>query len=82
MVYLFIFFCLFSSLGATKFVFDNEFLDFEALRSVSVSVYGGSDIGECLEACSNIKEGDDESWYQAWNQLAEKVEKRSKNFAN
>ena len=49
-----------------KIVFDNEDFDGQFLRALSYAAYGGADIGECFETANNIKEGDRDSWYDAW----------------
>jgi hypothetical protein len=36
--------------------------------------FKGSEIGECYYAAPSIDEGDPQSWKEAWNSLAEKVE--------
>jgi hypothetical protein len=33
----------------------------------------GADIGECFDTASRIKEGDRDSWYEAWNKTADRM---------
>lgn len=41
---------------------------------MSYTPYFGADIGECLTTASRIKEGDFNSWFEAWNRTALRVE--------
>jgi pimeloyl-ACP methyl ester carboxylesterase len=54
-------------------VFKDALFQSQWLRAASHSSSGGAEIGECLAAASQIHELDGESWYRAWNQLAETV---------
>jgi pimeloyl-ACP methyl ester carboxylesterase len=56
-----------------KAVFDDPQFSFQMLRALGSSVYGGSDIGECLSTGYRITEGDFESWYSEWNRTAERL---------
>lgn len=51
---------------------DSDF-HFELLRALSVAPYQGSDIGEVLVAANKIVPGDFESYYTAFNDLANRV---------
>jgi hypothetical protein len=53
------------------FVFKDELFNAQWLRAASHSSSGGAEIGECLAAASQIRELDAESWFAAWNSLAE-----------
>jgi hypothetical protein len=50
---------------------------FQCLRTASAAVGGGADLGECLVTAAAITSGDDESWYRAWNTIAERLEKEA-----
>lgn len=50
---------------------------FELLRLLGLAPYHGSDIGEVLEAASQIEPGSIESFFSAFNALAEKVLSRA-----
>jgi len=52
---------------------------FETLRTLWYAPANGSDFGEVLSILPLIKEGDYESWYQAWKTLAERTESSAKN---
>ncbi len=56
-----------------KFLFDNESFSFETLRTAGFAAYGGADLGEILATASNIGEGDEASWHQAWKATAQRV---------
>lgn len=47
-------------------IFDNIEYSFQSIRAVGLTPTGGADIGECLTALYQIKEGDDQGWYTAW----------------
>ncbi|GFF48354.1 2,6-dihydropseudooxynicotine hydrolase [Aspergillus udagawae] len=48
----------------------SEFFDFEFLRVIGTAPVQGAEIGECLEAVSRIKDGNIDSWYNVWTDLA------------
>ena len=59
-------------------VFSDKELQFQLLRALSSAVYDASDIGECLETArrvdeAQLKQGNFESWYAAWNATAERI---------
>jgi hypothetical protein len=58
--------------GRLVFPTDETFW-FEISRSFGNAEYGGTLMGEVLSAASAIKEGDFESWYAAFNTLADRV---------
>lgn len=58
-----------------KLHFNDPTFSFELLRSASYGLYGGSEIGEVLATASQIRKGNFESWYCAWEQTAARVEK-------
>ncbi len=43
------------------------------LRAASHASSGGADIGECLAAANQIQEPNADSWFAAWNTLAENI---------
>ena len=57
-----------------KLHFTDPTFSFELLRAASYGLYGGSEIGEVLVTAKQIREGDFESWYQAWNKTAARAE--------
>ncbi|KAH8659960.1 Alpha/Beta hydrolase protein [Xylariales sp. PMI_506] len=46
---------------------------YELLRNLSHARYSGADVGEVLEAASALRDYDIESFYEAFNELAERV---------
>ncbi|HOP35505.1 MAG TPA: alpha/beta fold hydrolase [Syntrophales bacterium] len=60
--------------------FKGDTYAFEAVRALGGAYYGGADIGECLVAIHGIREGDDESWYRAWRETAERLEREADAF--
>ncbi|QUH23022.1 alpha/beta hydrolase [Methanobacterium alkalithermotolerans] len=87
LIFLITFFATFSNPGWTMgeftvynsevVLFNDSSFHFEFIRIVGQSAYGTSSVQECLEAASDIKSGDTESWYSAWHQLALKTEKKA-----
>lgn len=58
----------------TPILFNERSFDFEFLRTLEGTAYQTADIGECFEAARHIKDGDFESWYSAWNTLAQRIQ--------
>jgi pimeloyl-ACP methyl ester carboxylesterase len=54
-------------------VFKDPLFQAQWLRAAGHSSSGGAEIGECLAAARQIREPNAESWFNAWNSLAEKV---------
>jgi pimeloyl-ACP methyl ester carboxylesterase/ketosteroid isomerase-like protein len=54
--------------------FQDSFTDFAFLVTLSKQAFKGSEIGECYSAAAQIREGDVQSWREAWSTLGEKVE--------
>jgi pimeloyl-ACP methyl ester carboxylesterase len=54
--------------------FTNTWLNFEILRILGTAPTGGADICEVLEAVSQIREGDPESWHESWARQAARAE--------
>lgn len=53
----------------------SPFFDFEAVRILGTTAYGGADVAEVLEAVGQIKDDDPASWEAAWRIQAERAEK-------
>lgn len=58
--------------------FRSTFFNFEAVRILSTAGSGGAEIGEFLEAVSQINENKPESWHDAWIQQAQNAEVRGR----
>src|SRR3984957_3653818 len=50
---------------------------FETQRAFGAAEYGGSLFGEVLAAASRIAPGDYDSWYNAWNESADRLAKEA-----
>src|SRR5271170_3203697 len=46
---------------------------FETVRMFGADEYGGASFGEVLATSARIKAGDYDSWYDAWNGIADRV---------
>ena len=55
---------------------DGEF-DYQLLRTMGLSDYGGSTVGECLAAAVLIEDGHTASWASAFGALAARLERRA-----
>lgn len=53
--------------------FSNEFFNFETIRILGMTRYGGADVAEVLEAVAKIKQDNPQSWYDAWSEQAERA---------
>ncbi|KAI0428567.1 Alpha/Beta hydrolase protein [Xylaria sp. FL1042] len=51
------------------------FFDFETVRILGTTAYGGADVAEVLEAVGQIKSDNPESWEEAWRRQAHRAEK-------
>ncbi|MGA2737809.1 MAG: alpha/beta fold hydrolase [Bryobacteraceae bacterium] len=55
------------------FFFKDALFDAQLLRAASHAGSGGAEVGECLAAARQIREPNADSWFAAWNSLAEGV---------
>lgn len=62
-----------------SFYFTDPFTDLAFLHALTLHGFKGSEIGECYYAAAQIQDGDPQSWREAWNSLAEKVEEIAKS---
>ncbi len=51
--------------------FDNEEMDFQLIRQLGSSAFGGASAGECLSIASRIEDGDPANWVEEFTKLAE-----------
>lgn len=56
-----------------KVAFSDDHFAFEFVRNLGFMYYGGADLGEMIVTAQNIAQGDFESWFDHWNQRAERV---------
>ena len=54
--------------------FEDQWYNLQALRSLDHIHYGGADTGEFLKTIRSIRAGDNQGWFEAWNQTAQRVE--------
>lgn len=57
-----------------KLYFNDQCFSFQLLHAMSYTPYLGADIGECLAVANKIREGDFESWFDAWNNAATRLQ--------
>ena len=53
--------------------FRNPLFDGQLRRTIGHGTYGGAELGECLATAGRVIDGDRESWYRAWLQLADRT---------
>ncbi|HVJ09464.1 MAG TPA: hypothetical protein VM554_13880 [Acidisarcina sp.] len=51
--------------------------EFEFVRNLGFTCYGGADIGEMMATAGRIEEGDFESWFTEWDKLARRILSRA-----
>lgn len=56
-----------------KYFFDNTEFDGQFGRTVGYVSSGGADLGECWATAKTIKEGDADSWHDAWIKLGDRL---------
>jgi len=57
-----------------KLHFQDQAFSFELLRAATYAGYQGAEIGECLATAAKVKEGDFDSWYEEWQNTAQRIE--------
>lgn len=58
--------------------FGSAFFNFETIRIIGTSGYGGAELAECLEAIGEIRDNDAASWHSAWAKQAKRAEEFAK----
>jgi pimeloyl-ACP methyl ester carboxylesterase len=56
-----------------KTAFDKPMSDEWTSRALAHAIYGGADFGECTTTAGQVAMGDADSWYQEWNETADRV---------
>ena len=64
----------------TRYWFDDHTYHFEALRALQYAPFKAADANEVLTAIANTTEGDNESWYRSWYQMAQIVERMAGSY--
>ncbi|HSV42041.1 MAG TPA: alpha/beta fold hydrolase [Methanomassiliicoccales archaeon] len=62
-----------NTVAIDSYVFKDHSFSFQFLRTLSASLYGAADFGECVETAKKIKDGDFESWTVQWTATAERI---------
>lgn len=57
--------------------FDNAEMDFQLLRMLGMTSYGGASIGECLSLTTRIKNGDTDDWTREYAALAQRLKDKA-----
>ena len=53
--------------------FSGRAFDYQTLRALAYTTFGGAEPGEVLVTVDRIDDGDPESWYAEWRRTAERV---------
>ena len=64
-----------------KFLFNDGAFVFQSLWRTGLASAGASDLGEVLTATSQVQDFDKESWYTAWNNMAQTLRARAEEYA-
>jgi hypothetical protein len=59
-----------------RYRFKHPTFDFFYQWLGGAQTHSGAELGECLYATSQIKDGDPESWFQQWTAMAQRIEAR------
>lgn len=68
-----------NSTGNTRF-FKDQAYHFQTLRALNDVKTDGAEVGEVMEAIRSIREGDAQSWYEGWENAAERVSTRAEKY--
>lgn len=61
--------------GVRPYLFQDQEMDFQLMRTLATMSEGGAEIGEVLQVVRNTKDGDIYSFANAWSEIAETVER-------
>jgi alpha-beta hydrolase superfamily lysophospholipase len=67
-----------SSTGQQRF-FGNQAYHFQTLRALNDASANGAEVGEVLQIIRQIKEGDGQSWYSAWDATGRRILESAKH---
>ncbi|HKJ60296.1 MAG TPA: alpha/beta hydrolase [Halobacteriales archaeon] len=62
--------------------FSGRAFDYQTLRALAYTTFGGAEPGEVLVTVDRIDDGDPESWYAEWRRTAERVERLADEAAD
>lgn len=57
--------------------FSEQAFDYQTLRAMAYTTFGGAEPGEVLATVARIEPGETDSWYTEWNATAERVERQA-----
>jgi len=60
--------------------FQSDLFDFQLIRALHHSRYGGPDFGECLAIALRIRDGSREDWYNEWTAAGERTQTQADSF--
>lgn len=70
---------VFSSGRSSTRYFRDGYFDYNFEKFLGLATYSGAEIAECFETAARIKDGDVESWIEAWTSTARRVEAYAEN---
>jgi pimeloyl-ACP methyl ester carboxylesterase len=62
--------------------FEGRAFDYQTLRALGYTTYGGAEPGEVLVTVERVPEGETEAWHREWRATAERVERGAERAAN
>lgn len=62
-------------MAAMRVHFSGRAFDYQTLRAMAYTTFGGAEPGEVLTTAERIDDGDTESWHAEWRRTAERVER-------
>ncbi|KTG30292.1 alpha/beta hydrolase family protein [Haloferax profundi] len=62
--------------------FSQQAFDYQTLRAMAYTTFGGAEPGEVLATVARIEDGDTGSWYTEWRNTAERVERLADDAAD
>ncbi|RFU24969.1 hypothetical protein B7463_g11368, partial [Scytalidium lignicola] len=65
---------VFSSGASAPRTFKDGYFDYNFAKFLGLAPYSGAELGECYETAHRIKDGDTESWIEAWVSTAQRIE--------
>lgn len=70
---------VFSAGRSSTRYFKDGYFDYNFSKFLGLATYSGAEIAECFETAARIKDGDTESWIEAWLSTARRVEAYAEN---
>lgn len=70
---------VFSTGRSSTRTFSDGYFDYNFAKFLGLATYSGAEIAECFETAARIKDGDVESWIEAWTATARRVEAYAEN---